>query len=212
MNTKEITQYKKTLKLNKKQREIIVGLLLGDGHLETQNNGKTYRLKIEHSIKQLDYVNWLYEVFQDWINGSVYQKTKNGKIYVGFTTHSHSSLRYYGHQFYVNKEKRIPKQIGKMITSLSLAIWFMDDGSRKSEKHYTYNIHSLGFSKPDLNIIAKSLKQRFQIEVKLHKQKDKYWRLYIGSEYAYHFYSLIKDFVLPIKSMQSKLGNTKPKK
>jgi hypothetical protein len=55
MNIKEIEEIKKNLKLTKKQRGIIVGLLLGDGHLETQNNGKTYRLKVEHSLEQKDY-------------------------------------------------------------------------------------------------------------------------------------------------------------
>lgn len=55
MNIKKNTN--KTLKLTQKQREIIMGLILEDGHLETRTNGKTYRL-VEHSIKQKDYVLW----------------------------------------------------------------------------------------------------------------------------------------------------------
>ena len=45
MRSKQIEEHKKTLKLTKKQKEILVGLILGDGHLETLNKGKTYRLK-----------------------------------------------------------------------------------------------------------------------------------------------------------------------
>ena len=45
MNTKEISEKKKDLKLSERQRELIVGLLLGDGHLETQNGGGTDRVK-----------------------------------------------------------------------------------------------------------------------------------------------------------------------
>lgn len=41
-------------KLTEQQREITVGLLLGDGHLETRTNGRTYRLKVEHSEEQID--------------------------------------------------------------------------------------------------------------------------------------------------------------
>ena len=48
-----------TLKINFRQKQIIIGKLLGDGHLETAN-GKTYRLKIEHSWRQKEYVDWLY--------------------------------------------------------------------------------------------------------------------------------------------------------
>jgi len=51
MRLKEIEDYKKDLKLSSLQREIIVGLALGDGHLETHNNGRTYKLKVEHGIQ-----------------------------------------------------------------------------------------------------------------------------------------------------------------
>jgi len=61
MRSKQIEEYKNNLRLNKKQKDIIVGLLLGDGHLETQNSGKTFRLKIEHSINQKEYVDMLYK-------------------------------------------------------------------------------------------------------------------------------------------------------
>jgi len=43
MYSKEIENQKKRLKLTKRQKEILVGKILGDGHLETQDNGKTYR-------------------------------------------------------------------------------------------------------------------------------------------------------------------------
>ena len=66
MNTKEIKNYKEKLKLTRRQREIIVGKLLGDGHLESMNNGRTYRLKIEHSLKQKEYVDWFYQEFEEW--------------------------------------------------------------------------------------------------------------------------------------------------
>jgi hypothetical protein len=60
MNLGSINNLKKKLKLTKKQKSILVGKILGDGHLETQNKGKTYRLKVEHSIEQKEYVDWLY--------------------------------------------------------------------------------------------------------------------------------------------------------
>ena len=32
--------------LSKKQKEILVGILLGDANLQTENGGKTYRLRV----------------------------------------------------------------------------------------------------------------------------------------------------------------------
>jgi len=47
-NSKLIKEYKKSLtELNKMQREASIGLMLGDASLQTQNQGKTYRLKFE---------------------------------------------------------------------------------------------------------------------------------------------------------------------
>src|SRR5580704_16538855 len=113
MRSKEIEEYKNLLKLTKRQRTIIVGTLLGDGHLETQNGGRTYRLKIEHSIKQKAYVDWLYREFSEW--SLTPPKVKSKQLYgikfenYCFQTLSTGQLRFYGQAFYdANKKKRVP--------------------------------------------------------------------------------------------------------
>ena len=134
MNTNQIKEYKTDLKLTKRQREILIGLLLGDGHLETQNGGRTYRLKVEQNIVRADYVNWLYQNFKKWILSGPQVKekfdgrTKKKTVNVYFNTMSHGAFRFYAQQFYQDKKKVVPKQIGRWLTPLSLAIWFMDDG------------------------------------------------------------------------------------
>ena len=207
MNTKEIREQKRDLKLTDRQRAIIVGLILGDGHLETQNGGKTYRLKVEHAESQSDYVYWLFNELREWIPATEpYVKVRvNGERNVGFNTYSHDSLRFYGHQFYRNKKKEIPNMIGKLIEPISIAVWFMDDGSRKSAHHQTYNIHTLGYSKKDLELLQDMFKKKFEIEAVMHRQKGKYWRLYIPSDSASQFATLIDEYVRPIKSMAHKL-------
>ena len=205
MNTKELREKKLKLSLNKLQKDVLVGLLLGDGHLETQNDGRTYRLKVEHSITQIEYTEWLSEIFSDWTTG-MYKKVKNGREYVGFTTYSHPSLRFYAHQFYNNKKKVIPSLIHKIITNTSLAIWYLDDGSWKSKRHSTFIIHTLGFSKRDLERIVEVLNTK-NVKTKLHSQKNKYWRLYILSESSDNFRKIISPIVSKFESMKYKLGN-----
>ncbi|MBU2010499.1 hypothetical protein KKG37_03370 [Patescibacteria group bacterium] len=215
MNTKEIQNKKEKLKLNKRQRDIVVGLLLGDGHLETQNNGKTYRLKVEHSLEQSDYVDWLYKEFSDWIpKEKPYIKNReNGLQSIGFTTYSHSSLRFYGQQFYSeDKKKHIPKLIKKLLSQIGIAVWYMDDGSLKSKRHKTYNIHTLGYSRKDLEILQKALQDKFKLETSLHKQKEKYLRIYIPEKSALKFTKIIKPYVENISSMKHKLVTQMPKK
>jgi len=223
MHSNKIENYKKGLKLTQIQREIIVGTLLGDGHLETSDKGKTYRLKIEHSTKQKEYVEWLYSQFKSWINGGIkiwerISKFPNGSTKIsqkcGFTTFSLGFLRFYGQQFYSNGIKVIPKLLEKLLTSTSIAIWFLDDGSFKSQRHKTFIIHSHGYSKNELKVVQKCF-ARFGIETKLHKQKREkgiYWRIYVLSESAEKFAGMVKPIINQIPSMSYKLGNKLPKK
>jgi hypothetical protein len=213
MNTVKHAKVKKNLSLSRRQRDILVGLLLGDGHLETQNGGRTYRLKVEHGMKQKDYVLFLYEEFKEWIPGGVYEKKRrDGSMSVGFTTFSHPSVRFYGQQFYPHDgKKRIPKSIASLLSSLGIAIWFMDDGSRKSLRHTTYIIHTLGYTKRDLERMIHVLQETFSISATLHSQKGRYWRIYIPSESRETFESLIVPTVERIPSMRGKLATQMPK-
>ena len=212
MRSNLIEENKKALRLTQKQRDIIVGLLLGDGHLETQNQGRTYRLKVEHSVMQQAYAEWLQTIFREWIRPSgLHIRYKDDKPFsVSFSTLSHGSLRFYGQQFYDGRKKVIPKMLAKMLSPLSLAIWFMDDGSLKSERHATYVIHTLGYTLEDLRIVQDTLLKKFSIETRLHRQKGKYWRLYIPRVSAKKFRDTIEPFLLP--SMRYKFGTHMPKK
>jgi len=210
MRSREIEGKKKHLKLSQKQRDILVGLLLGDGHLETQNDGRTYRLKIEHSINQREYVDYLYKEFKNWCNQDPKVKNRGGKTdSYYFTTYSHGSFRFYGQQFYPKGKKVIPDIVSKLISPIGLAIWFMDDGSLKSKHHSTYVLHTLGYTKMDLERMKDVLKRKFSIDSRLHKQKDRYWRIYILSESSNMFRKLVEKYIVP--SMRYKLGNTMPK-
>jgi len=224
MHSNKIESYKKGLRLTKTQKEIIVGTLLGDGHLETSNHGRTYRLKIEHSIKQKEYTDWIFNQFKLWINKKPrtwkrYSQLPNGSMLVsqkyGFSTYSHGAFRFFGQQFYPkNGRKIIPKVIEKLLTPLSIAIWYLDDGSFKSERHKTFIIHTHGYKKNDLKKVQKALK-RYEINTKLHMQKRRsgiYWRIYILSESAPRFRKIVEPIVNQIPSMKYKLGNKLPKR
>jgi hypothetical protein len=211
MNTIEIREKKKDLKLSKRQRELIVGLLLGDGHLETQNGGRTYRLKVEHGAAQREYLEWLAHEFQDWLLSGWYEKRKGAKVVYGFTTVSHPALRFYGAQFYQNGKKRIPPIIKKLMTPLSLAIWFLDDGSAKSSKHRSLVIHSLGYTRTDLVLVQDALK-RFGIESSLHKQRNGSLRLYVPSASSLILEQFVRPILREVPSLAYKMENIKPKK
>ena len=209
MNTKEFREIKQGLALTSRQRDIIVGTLLGDAHLETQNDGKTYRLKIEHSIDQMEYVEWLYHEFQEWVPGKIYvRRRKDGRTFTGFTTYSHGAFRFYAHQFYDGRKKSVPKNIHKTLKPLGIAVWYMDDGSQKSAKHNTYIIHTYGFTKSGLERLQEVLSQH-KIETTLHRQKRNTLRIYVLTKSSMVFYEMLKKHVGHIRTMQYKIGLTR---
>ncbi len=200
MYNTEIEQHKKELKLTQNQREILVGLMLGDGHLETQNNGRTYRLKVEHSTVQAKYTNWLYEQFNKWVLTSPQEKQKmvNSKssTNIWFNTVSHACFRFYAQQFYSERKKVIPKMIYKLLGPQSLAVWFMDDGSIKSKEHKAIILNTQCFSNTDINRLRDTLMKNWEIESQIRKQSEGNQLLLTGDS-AIRFAKIIIPYLLP---------------
>ena len=194
-------------KISQRQKEIIIGKLLGDGHAETQTEGRTYRLKFEHSYKQKEYVDWLYQELKSIASGtpSIKKQSVNGINYMKywFNTITSSSFRFYAQQFYCNRKKKIPQLIHKWLTPLTLAVWFMDDGSIKSKNHKAKIINTQSFSKEDIERVIKVIADKYGVKSKLRKQKEGY-QIYLLSETIDKFEEIIKPYIVP--SMKYKLG------
>ncbi len=206
MNTKEIKEYKKRLKLNQEQREILIGILLGDAHLETQDNGRTYRLKIEQSIAHKDYVDHLYEKFREWVLTPPQVRTTVTKGVLTnnyrFQTLSHGAFRFYAHQFYKDGRKCIPRLIHRWLKPRSIAYWFMDDGSMKSStsKGIILNTHS--YTKGEVQKLIQCLNNKYRIDAWIRKQKDGN-QIYISGRSFERFYEIVRTYI--IESMLYKL-------
>ena len=207
MRSNEIESYKKTLTLSDHQREVLIGTILGDGHLETQNQGRTYRLKIEHIAWQKEYTDWLYEIFKEWVltppqeKIQIIEKLPRKKYW--FSTISHGAFRFYAQQFYKEKRKILPKLMSKWLSPLVMAVWFMDDGSIKSKHHRALILNTQCFTKEENLKLIEMIQKKFGIEMSLRPQRNLY-QLYIGSGSVQKFVDLIQPYVLP--SMRYKLG------
>ena len=112
MRSKEIEEYKNKLSLSKRQKEILIGLILGDGHVEKLYTPTLGRLKVEHSYKQKDYVDWLYEEFRNWVRTKPRMRNIRafGKVWqrYEFCTYGHQLLGEFQEKFYERKKKIVP--------------------------------------------------------------------------------------------------------
>lgn len=206
MRSKSIEDYKSKLKLSRKQRDILVGLMLGDGHLETQNQGKTYRLKIEYAAAKSDYCQQIYEIFQEWVLTPPKPRSKNSSGHlsqnIAFSTLSHGAFRFYAQQFYLDGRKVVPSRIKKLLTPIGLAYWFMDDGSIKSKHSKGVILNTQGFNKREVMALAELLESKFQLLASERRQKDGY-QIYISGRSYERFVATVGDLIHP--SMKYKL-------
>jgi len=112
--------------LTEEQNQILIGLLLGDGAMRKKTHAL---LEINHSYKQREYVDWLYKIFQDFIETPPKKRKTNGnRVAYRFTTKSLPVFTQFYNQFFINGHKVIPNNL--VLSPLSLAVWYMDDGSR----------------------------------------------------------------------------------
>lgn len=186
------------IQLTKRQQEVLLGKLLGDGFLE--QNGRNVRLKIDHGGHQKDYVLWLYEEFKSIALKPyqlLFQDKRNGQVYEHwrFATYSLPILIPWKQLFYEQKRKIISPQITELMTPLSLAVWYMDDGFRRTDCRGLYLCTS-GYSMEEQYLLQACLSKKFGIQTALHFAA-KNVRIYISSSETKKFCDIVQSYILP---------------
>jgi len=198
VRSRAIETYKTTLRLSDVQREMLVGIILGDACLETQNAGRTYRLKIEQGAAHADYVQHLYEVFREWVLSP--PRSKRGQtrgvttINLAFQTVSHDELAEFGDLFYRDRRKIVPENIGDLLTARGLAYWYMDDGSMKSSesKGVLFNTHA--YQPDEINTLIGVLDE-FGLGATQRRQTDGV-QIYVSGRSFERFVELVDPYVI----------------
>lgn len=147
----------------REQRACIIGGLLGDLHIQKSlSNSGNCRLRFSHSWKQKDYLYWKYNLFKDNFCQKTKppflvetNKAKGGenllvesaikyKNYL-FYTHYKESLKTFHSDWYIPTAKdslsdsicfvkKLPLDLAQtFIDPLALAIWYLDDGTKRTD-------------------------------------------------------------------------------
>jgi hypothetical protein len=173
--------------------EIIVGLLLGDGHIQKRTiNGNSRFISAQSSLRKHHY-NYFYHIldlFKPYISKDFIIKEKsftnkrNNANYrsVNFATLSLPCFNYYRNMFYnSNNLKIVPDNINKLLTPRGLAYWIMDDGSLQNKG---LHLNTYGFNHEDVLNLKMTLENIFggsSLKCSIHKHK-KGERIYIWEE------------------------------
>ena len=184
--------------LTQEQKSLIVGTILGDGYLRIIPKRKNAFLEVNHSAKQKDYVDWKYSILQSIVKSKPKLRNGNGnRIACRFYTCCHSEITDLFKYFYKNRKKIIPDDLE--ISPFSLAVWYMDDGSRSGGSIY---LNTQQFLIEDQNKLQKLLLKQFDVISSLNKDKE-YMRIRVRTADAKKFCNIIREFIP--QSMQYKL-------
>lgn len=198
------------IKLTPNQKDILIGILLGDGYIFTKNKGKTHGIKFEWGLNSYSYINQVYNVLYDYI----YQPPKlytrinaNGNIVKTWRMETFSSTIFNELGFLLldnNFKKEIKDNlILNHLSPISLAYWYMDDGSRayyKNKRSLTDKaciLNTQGFKVYEVELLIKELNIKYDLDCFIsfnHKKPI----IYIPNKSYYKFYNLINPYILPL--------------
>lgn len=208
------------------KREVILSCIIGDGYIWKQKNKECYRLHMKHGSSQIDYLQWKLDLLKEVgfakIDESIKQYQLKTHVENGVYITSSKTLKIYKKWFYNNEEKTVKNILKYLKSPLSLAIWFMDDGSvfKRKRKHKDGSIYYLkpsmklcthSFSREDNELILKWLKDTFNIEgyMVVERKRNRpnqpeYYTLNFNADNTLRIWDLIKPYVNQVESMKSK--------
>jgi len=179
------------------QREIIAGSMLGDGSIEAR--GPSARLQIKQAERYGQYVQWLYQYFQDFCNLVPKQRQDTRQWY--FATRYESGWLSWHKLFYSNGRKFIPSNIGGFLTPLSIAVWYMDDGTLdyRVGSHCACSLIVNCFKRSEVELLQYVLREKFGVISSIQNplcRGKRYLRLYVGRDGRETLLRLIKPHII----------------
>lgn len=201
-------------KINKESRNLLIGLLLGDGTIS--NN---YVFKLSHCEEQLDYLEWKVKQLNE-----AGLRNNGIKEYISTKGFNTGKKVYYSQLniipfvkvlrriFYKPYKKLGNRKLLNRLSAKEIAIWYMDDGHINYRKtrgvvHGFYIKIATCIPKEELQIIIDYFKEVWNIQFYMFHEgkKENSYSLCCGTKEGIKFINIIKPYVNQVPSMKHKI-------
>lgn len=211
LSTARMQNQDQIMPLPDRSRAIIFGSLLGDGSLKIHAPYINARFSFRHSVHQEEYFFWkVHELAQIASERCVWRQGKDGKDGFGgeklrFQSLALPSLTEFYHLTHKRGVFRIRRKWLNLLTPLSLAVWWLDDGSLVSDTRQGV-ICTDGFSLDQVRILDRYMKKVWGVSTSVGQvSRREQYRLWIRStENLQKFLRIILPYI-PVPSMLPKV-------
>lgn len=168
--------------LTLEQKEILVGLTLGDATLQRRSSSGNTRLLFTQSLIHSDFFFSVFSNFQSFCSTGFSPEPVKLKVgeslyyLITFTTLQLPCFNYFYEIFYPNGKKVVPANLANYLTPLAFSHWIMCDGSKHNSG---LHLNTYGFTIDDINLLIYSLNINFNINCTIHNHKSG-GRIYIN--------------------------------
>lgn len=105
----------------------------------------------------------------------------------------HPTITTFHKRFYRDGLKIVPKDIGKDLDALALAVWIMDDGSLSKNK---IDISTYSFTEKEVQLLQRVFKENFGLIANYYRDRNKGYRMYFKISETKKLISLIKPYIV----------------
>ena len=183
------------------------GSLLGDAYLRPGRGKVSYALSFTHGEKQKDYLLWKWKEFENFIAMSKpyeYRKDFHGNAPTfSFSTITHPEITAAHSLCYPDGVKRISREWLDLLSPLSLAVWYLDDGSL-NKRTGVIVLCTNPFTVEEQRLVIDWFEENYNLHLKLEKRRNEQFVLRVNASESKQFRSIIADYVP--SCMDYKLG------
>lgn len=201
-------------KITKQSRNLLIGLLLGDGTIS--NN---FVFKLSHSEQQKDYLEWKIKQLNEAglrNNGlKEYTSTKGfniGKTVLYTQLNIIPFIKVLRRVFYKPNKVLGNRKLLNRLSAREIAIWYMDDGhinyrKTKDKVHGFYIKIATCLPKEELQIIIDYFKEVWNIQFYMFHEgkKENSYSLCCGTKEGIKFINIVEPYVKQVPSMLHKI-------
>ncbi|KAL2652236.1 hypothetical protein R1flu_020364 [Riccia fluitans] len=192
------------LKLNKNQREVLAGVLLGGARIETHDRNRTYEVHFEQDPDdqvRSTLLQHLYSKLSDWCEETPKQRladdprnSSQTKKVVAFQTISHGSFRFFAHQYRPDGKPKIPRLIHRWLSPQTLAYWYMYGGRRCSQTG-SIILNASAYTSKELSLVVDALKAK-TIDCEKRQTKNDLFLIVEGKSASW-LWKLMQPHIIP---------------